>query len=75
MDWDGCPINFWIWGGMDLDPTLRGGLEWELKICPVKTSSYVHHIIIRVSNVDYLLIMLQHGSPIYFIMGVITQDV
>ena len=24
---------------MDLDPTLRGGLEWELKICPVKTSN------------------------------------
>ena len=23
---------------MDLDPTLRGGLELGLKICPVKTS-------------------------------------
>ena len=23
---------------MDLDPTLRGGMELELKICPVKTS-------------------------------------
>ena len=21
MDWDGCAINFWIWGGMDMDPT------------------------------------------------------
>ena len=39
MDWDGCPTNFLIWGGMDLDPTLRGGLEMELKTCPVKTSS------------------------------------
>ena len=26
---------------MDLDPTLRGGLELGLKICPVKTSSHV----------------------------------
>ena len=25
MDWDGCSINIWIWGGMDLDPTLRVG--------------------------------------------------
>ena len=24
---------------MDLDPTLRGGLEMGLKICPMKTSS------------------------------------
>ena len=39
MDWVGCPINFLLWGGMDLDPTLRGGMELGLKICPVKTSS------------------------------------
>ena len=38
MDWDGCPINFLIWGGMDLDPTKWGGLELGLNICPVKTS-------------------------------------
>ena len=25
---------------MDLDPTLRGGLEMGLKICPMKTSGY-----------------------------------
>ena len=37
MDWDGCSINISIWGGMDLDPTLRGGLEMGLKICPMKT--------------------------------------
>ena len=39
MDWNGCPIHFLIWGGMDLDPTKWGGLELGLKICPVKTSS------------------------------------
>ena len=27
---------------MDLDPALRVGLEWELKICPVKTSKSPH---------------------------------
>ena len=25
---------------MDLDPTLRGGLEMGLKICPMKASTY-----------------------------------
>ena len=44
MDWDGCPINFLIWGGMDLDPTKWGGLELGLNICPVKTS--IHDTII-----------------------------
>ena len=39
MDWVGCLINFLIWGGMDLDPTLWGGLALGLEICPVKTSS------------------------------------
>ena len=39
MDWVGCSINLLIWGGMDLDPTLRGGMELGLKMCPVKTSS------------------------------------
>ena len=39
MDWDGCPINFLIWGGMDLDPTKWGGLDLGLKICPMKTST------------------------------------
>ena len=34
MDWDGYPINFWSWSGMDLDPTLRGGLELGWKSAP-----------------------------------------
>ena len=33
-------MNFVIWGGMDLDPTLWGGLELGLKICPIKTSNF-----------------------------------
>ena len=39
MDWVGCPISFLIWVGMDLDPTLRGGMELGLKICPVQIST------------------------------------
>ena len=39
MDWGGCPIKFWIWGGMDLDPGSWDGLELGLKIGPVKTST------------------------------------
>ena len=39
MDWGGCPVKFWIWGGTDLDPASWGGLELVLKIWPVKTSS------------------------------------
>ena len=39
MDRDGCPIDFLIWGEMDLDSTLRDGLEMGLKICPMKTST------------------------------------
>ena len=38
MDWGGCPIKFWIWSGMDLDPASWGGLELGLKIWSVKTS-------------------------------------
>ena len=33
------PLIFEFGGGMDLDPTLRGGLEMGLKICPMKTST------------------------------------
>ena len=39
-----APLIFLIGGGMDLDPTLRGGLELGLKICPVKTSSHARVI-------------------------------
>ena len=28
MDWDGYPINFLIWGGMDLEPTYGVGWNW-----------------------------------------------
>ena len=40
---------FLIWGGMDLDPTLRGGLEWKLKICSVKTTTphYAYVCVLR----------------------------
>ena len=43
MDWDGCPIKFLIWGGIDLDPASWGGLELGLKIGPVKTSTSELH--------------------------------
>ena len=33
------PLIFEFGVEMDLDPTLRGGLELGLKICPVKTST------------------------------------
>ena len=50
MDWDGCPINFGIWGGMDLDSTKWGGLDLGLKICPMKTSSSQAFIYVTVKR-------------------------